>query len=227
MPGKEPRRSSLCFMVIPSLIDSLRVFFGGTAGGDDIDSPPRIPHEPKNAFARRLELTLAKVAAASESFSFSAYPQILVDAEVGVPAWEPADSSLATDDDREGRGGCGEGGCGDGDREIAGDKGDSGDGGASIDDWFVIPLQTVLAKRDVNVLGLGGFRGVSVSLPSSAVSSSSLDSSSSDGDGERSGEVWLVKPFHIVTFSRAPRLSELPGAISASSSRRFARSDAV
>ena len=55
---------------------------------------------------------------------------------------------------------------GEGDGESEGERDTEGDGGGSIDVWFVIPLQTVVASRDV-IPGSFVSCCVSVSLPSS------------------------------------------------------------
>ena len=92
-------------------------------------------------------LTFEIVAAASESLSFSAYPQIAETRE--VPALEEADSK----DDREGDGVDVSGWTrtdGGGAGEDHGD-GDVGVGGVSMADWLVIPFQTLDANRDANV----------------------------------------------------------------------------
>ena len=77
--------------------------------------------------------------------------------------------------------------------------------GGSTGDWFVSPRHTVVVNRDV-IEGCSKLGGVSLSLSLSDSKSKSSLNASSDPAGEASGEdAWLVKPFHIVTFSRAPR----------------------
>jgi len=120
------------------------------------------------AFARQLLLAFAREAAASESFSFSAYPHILGPGNVCVLVL----GLLSTDGTVDGEEEVDSNEC---DREGSGVKGVSGDGGTSIALWFVIPRHTLLASRDVMPDELS----VSVSLPSSRVSSSSLVASSS------------------------------------------------
>jgi hypothetical protein len=95
------------------------------------------------ARARQLVLTLAKAAAVSDCFNRSAYPHILGDASTGLVGG----LTLAelTPDDREGL-------------AIAADEGVAGvagDGGVSMALWFVIPRQTVLARREVMPLSAG------------------------------------------------------------------------
>jgi len=120
------------------------------------------------AFARQLLLAFAREAAASESFSFSAYPHILGPGNVCVLVF----GLLSIDGTVDGEEEVDSNEC---DREGSGVKGVSGDGGTSIALWFVIPRHTLLASRDV----IPDELSVSVSLPSSRVSSSSLVASSS------------------------------------------------
>jgi hypothetical protein len=172
------------------------------------------------AFARQLVLTFAKEAAASESFNFSAYPHILGPADVGegeglASGLIPIDGNVDGEEDADG------GEC---DKEGVGDRGVRGDGGTSIELWFVIPRQTLVASRDVKPGGPTSCC-VSVSLPSSCESSFSLSSFPSSSLGE--GDNWLVKPFHIVTFRRAPRPRFSTFGAFISSSRRWAMSEAV
>lgn len=145
------------------------------------------------AFARQLLLTFAREAAASESFSFSAYPQILgpVDVDKGLGSGVASSGGIG-DKNEDGDNN------GEFEEEAAGDKGVKGEGGTSIEDWFVMPRQTVLAKRDV-IPGGPRVCGVSVSLPSSSISWISSSSSSSLSDN------WLAKPFHMLTVRRAAR----------------------
>ena len=119
------------------------------------------------AFARQLLLAFAREAAASESFSFSAYPHILGPGNTCVLVF-----GLSIDGTVDGEEGAD---SNERDREGSGVKGVSGDGGTSIALWFVIPRHTLLASRDV----IPDELSVSVSLPSSCVSSSSLVASSS------------------------------------------------
>jgi hypothetical protein len=126
------------------------------------------------AFARQLLLTFAKEAAASESFSFSAYPHIFWpegEGEEGLVGSVSIDGNVDGEEDGDGDG-------------WAGVNGVRGDGGTSIELWFVIPRHTLLANRDVIPSELTSCC-VSVSFPSSgedSLSSSSTSSSLSAGD---------------------------------------------
>lgn len=187
--GRDPRRPSSCLMICPSLTDSLRAgILRGSEGSFPSDGLTERPQEPNMAFALQLLLTFAKVAAVSESLSLSAYAHKL---DFGLKPPSRGDSiELCVE-------GEGEGGA-------DGDGGKRGEGGGSIEVRFVMPLHTVVANLDVRPDS--GLSGVSVSLPSSCEAES--DSSSSDSSGDVSGDdSWLVKPFHIVTLRRAPKLS--------------------
>ena len=104
--------------------------------------------QTSNALNFQFVLALEIFAAASESLSFSAYPQIADARE--APVLEDADSN----DDRDGDGvdaasgwtNTGGGGTGDDHGE-----GEVGVGGGSMADWFVIPFQTLEANRAAKV----------------------------------------------------------------------------
>jgi len=82
MPSRESRRASSKFNPGPPLIDPFRTATGLPCGGEPEDDTDRFGglaarrlrtfHVPSNAFARQLLLALARAAAVSESFSFSA-----------------------------------------------------------------------------------------------------------------------------------------------------------
>jgi hypothetical protein len=127
------------------------------------------------AFARQLLLTFANEAAASESFNFSAYPHMFGPDEVVRGCSELFSFAGFIDGEED----ADIGGC----FEEGGVNGIKGDGGTSIELWFVIPRQTLLASRDVIPVEIV-FCGVSVSLPSSCEPSSSLSTSSSSSLSE-------------------------------------------
>jgi hypothetical protein len=72
--------------------DSLLVGFsgvsevGGEIGGGLDAPPPLIPQAPTIALARKFVLAFARLATVSESFSFSAYAQML-DPDAEGPIW--------------------------------------------------------------------------------------------------------------------------------------------
>lgn len=97
----------------------------------------------------------------------------------------------------------------DGGEGIENSAADAGVGGASIAALFVIPLQTVLANRDVNPEGAGPCCAGSAAFPPLYELSVMLSSSST---AERAGDegvddTWFVKPLHTVSLSRAVRLA--------------------
>ena len=99
--------------------------FGGGASVRGFDHASR-------AFTRQLVLTLAKFAAASESFNFSAYPQNIFLPRVAASAIVCLAGAEVGD--------YGDGRPGEGGGEIT-----------SIALWLVIPLHTVLARREEKV----------------------------------------------------------------------------
>ena len=113
------------------------------AGGPP--SFPRLDHASK-AFTRQLVLTFEKVAAASESLSFSAYPQIMFLPRAAALATASLEGTVGVDAD-VGRGE----GSGDG---IGKELGvDAGGVGVSIVLRFVMPRHIVFASLEVRVDG--------------------------------------------------------------------------
>ena len=143
------------------------------------------------AFTLQFVDTLASVAAASESLSFSAYDQIaelrLLAADASDEAGERGASSGSTE------------------RRVAGDwagdctgenAGDMGEGGGSIAAWFVMPFQTVCARRALSVAcwgswteggGGSGFASCACSSSLSLVVLSLSSSSGTSGTGGTGG----------------------------------------
>ena len=101
--------------------------------------------QASNAFTRQLVLTFEMVAAASESFSFSAYPQIMDVPRAAALATASREGIVGVDADV---------GSGEGSGDGPGERSGLGDGeGTSIALLFVIPRQTDVANRDVRVEG--------------------------------------------------------------------------
>lgn len=102
--------------------------------------------QTSNALNFQFVLALEIFAAASESLSFSAYPQIADARE--APVLEDADSNDDGDGVDAASGWTNTGGGGTGDDH---GEGEVGVGGGSMADWFVIPFQTLEANRAAKV----------------------------------------------------------------------------